>query len=307
MNLQERLWLFNPTARVVTTNLFLATITLDAQTRRVLQDKLRQFYERELTDGQRAYFIVREGSLVPTRMGQHWLAEHRRVFAELLQLSHTDKFLDVGCGEGYYTIPLASAAGFSVGADVSSSVLQLMQSLQVYDAKKLAPSVTDVEKLPFAAGTFDKALCSHLLEHVLDDRAVVGEMQRVVKSNGIAVFAIPLKYTAPYNAIRAVESIGRKLFRPGKQPAPVAAPGELDVRLVGRQAHIRHYSVDVFINMLDEMGFTMRRVLGMWFHDPRHWLVYQTQPRAFWYNLGTRLSKRDPNFGAGLVVQTIRR
>ncbi len=280
---------------------------MDTQTKRALQAKLRQFYERELTDGQRAYFNVRDGNLIPTRMGKHWLAEHQRVFAELLKLSARDVFLDVGCGEGYYTMPLAQATRFSVGADVSSSVLQLMQSLRDYDAKKLAPCVMDVEKLPFASQMFDKALCSHLLEHVLDDRAVVSEIQRVVKPNGIAVFAIPLKYTTPYRALRGAENIARKIFRPHKKPAPVAPPGELDMRLVGKQAHIRHYSVSVFTKMLDEMGFTVKRVVGMWFHDPRHWLVYQTQPRAFFYSLGTRIAKLDANFGAGLVVQTIRR
>ncbi len=285
----------------------MATTTLDAQTKRALQDKLRQFYERELTDGQRAYFNVRNGELIPTRMGKHWLAEHRGVFANLLELKAQDLFLDVGCGEGYYTMPLSQQTRFSVGADVSSSVLQLMQSLKEYDAKKLAPTVMDVEKLPFGAETFDKALCSHLLEHVLDDRAVVGEMQRVVKPNGIAVFAIPLKYTTPYKMVRGAESMARTLFKPGKKAAPVAPPGELDVRLVGRQAHIRHYSVNVFTKMLDEMGFTVKQVMGIWFHDPRHWLVHQTQPSAFWYSLGTRVSKLNANFGAGLVVQTVRR
>src|SRR5438128_1825418 len=149
----------------------MATTMLDAATKRTLQEKLRQFYERELKDGQRAYFTVNAGTLVPTRMGQYWLAEHQRIFAELLQLSADDLFLDVGCGEGYYTMPLAHAARFSIGADVSSSVLRLMQSLRSYEPQKLAPCATDVEHLPFASQSFDKALCSHLLEHVLDDRA----------------------------------------------------------------------------------------------------------------------------------------
>lgn len=279
---------------------------LDPNTRRALQQKLRQFYERELTDGQRAYFNVRDGNLIPTRMGRHWLAEHRSIFQQLLQLSPADAFLDVGCGEGYYTIPLASSARVAVGADVSSSVLQLMQSLHAYAPNKLAPCVTDVEQLPFAAATFDKALCSHLLEHVLDDRAVVREMHRVLKPGGIAVLAVPLKYTTPYRLLRGAESVARALLRPGKQPAPVAPPGELDIRLVGRQAHIRHYSVAVFTRMLRELGFSVNRVLGMWFHDPRHWLVYHTQPRAFWYHLGTRLAKWNPNLGAGLVVRALR-
>lgn len=285
----------------------MATTMLDAATKRALQQKLRQFYERELTDGQRAYFTVDDGTLIPTRMGQYWLAEHQRIFAELLHLEPQDLFLDVGCGEGYYTMPLAGSARFSIGADVSSSVLQLMQSLHAYEPQKLAPCLTDVEQLPFESQHFDKALCSHLLEHVLDDRAVVAEIQRVVKPNGTAVFAIPLKYTTPYRAIRGTESLVRALLRPGKRPAPISPPGALDVRLVGRQAHIRHYSVGVFTQMLQEMGFAVQRVVGMWFHDPRHWLVYRTQPNKFWYTLGTGLAKLDPNFGAGLVVQTIRR
>src|SRR5207253_8304719 len=128
--------------------------------------------------------------------------------------------------EGYYTMPLAHAARFSIGADVSSSVLRLMQSLRSYEPQKLAPCVTDVEHLPFASQSFDKALCSHLLEHVLDDRAVVGEIQRVAKPNGTAVFAIPLKYTIPYRAIRAAEGLARAIVRPGKQAAPNAAPRE---------------------------------------------------------------------------------
>jgi len=285
----------------------MATTTLDPQTKRALQEKLRQFYERELTDGQRAYFRVRDGQLQPTRMGQHWLAEHQRVFAELLQLSASDLFLDVGCGEGFYTMPLSNAARFSIGADLSWSVLQLLRSLRAYNSKKLAPCVTDVEHLPFASETFDKALCSHLLEHVLDDHTVVSEIQRVLKPRGRAVFAIPLKYTTPYRVLRGVEHIGRALLRPGKQAAPVAPPGELDVRLIGRQAHIRHYSVSIFLKMLDELGFTVQRVLGMWFHDPRNWFIDRTQPSSFWYTLGTTIAKLDPNFGAGLVVQTIRR
>lgn len=280
---------------------------LDTHTRIALNQRLRQFYERTLTDGQRAYFTVRNKTLVPTALGQHWLAEHRRVFDELLQLTPQDRFLDVGCGEGFYTMPLAAETRFSVGADVSTSVLRLTHSLQDYEPNKLGLNATDVEKLPFPTATFDKALCSHLLEHVLDDRAVVSEVQRVVKPNSVAVFAVPLKYTTPYRIIRGIEGVGRALLRPGKQVVPPAPPGALDVRLVGKQAHIRHYSVEVFTRMLEEMGFRVERVLGMWFHDPRHWVVYKTQPRAFWYNLGTRLAKLDPNFGAGLVVRTIRR
>jgi ubiquinone/menaquinone biosynthesis C-methylase UbiE len=283
------------------------TQPLDPELRRVLLEKLRGFYERELTEGQGAYFGVGDsGDLVPTRMGRHWLAEHLRLFTGLLGLAENDRFLDVGCGEGYYTVALARAARLTTAADMSSSVLRLMGRLRDFDPDRVQRVVTDVERLPFAAEGFDKALCSHMLEHVLDDRAVVGEIRRVMKPGGVAVFAIPLKYTAQYGALRALEGAARALLKPGKKAYPVSAPGELDVRLVGAQAHIRHYSAPVFRRMLEESGFQVTDVKGVWFHDPRNWLVRFTQPHRLTYALGSRLSKRWPSLGAGLVVRTIR-
>ena len=283
------------------------TKPLDPELRSVLLEKLRGFYERELTEGQGAYFGVTDsGELVPTRMGRHWLAEHLGLFVELLGLTKSDEFLDVGCGEGYYTVALARVAHRTTAADVSSSVLRLMGRLSDCDPDRVQRVVTDVERLPFAGGRFDKALCSHMLEHVLDDRAVVAEIHRVMKPGGVAVFAIPLKYTAQYCLLRAIEGVARAVLKPGKKPYPVSPAGELDVRLVGVQAHIRHYSAPVFRKMLEESGFRVTDVKGVWFHDPRNWFVRFTQPRRWTYSLGSRLSKRWPSLGAGLVVRTIR-
>jgi ubiquinone/menaquinone biosynthesis C-methylase UbiE len=283
------------------------TKPLEPELRRVLLEKLRGFYERELTEGQGAYFGIGDsGDLVPTRMGRHWLAEHLGLFAELLGLAKSDRFLDVGCGEGYYTVALARAARQTTAADMSSSVLRLMGRLRDFDPERVQRVVTDVERLPFAAEGFDKALCSHMLEHVLDDRAVVAEIHRVMKPGGVAVFAIPLKYTAQYGALRALEGAARTLLKPGKKAYPVSPAGELDVRLVGVQAHIRHYSAPVFRRMLEESGFRVTDVKGVWFHDPRNWLVHFTQPRRWTYSLGSKLSKVWPSLGAGLVVRTIR-
>ena len=283
------------------------TAPLDAETRAALLDKLRTFYERELTEGQGAYFGVgAAGDLIPTRMGQHWLAEHLQLFTGLLGLTKDDRFLDVGCGEGYYTLALARLARTTAAADVSSSALRLMGRLRDHDPARVQRLVTDVERLPFPAACFDKALCSHMLEHVLDDRTVVGEIHRVMKPGGVAVFAIPVKYTAQYGALGGLEGIARAILKPGKKPYPVSPAGELDVRLVGVQAHIRHYSVAVFRRRLEESGFRITDVRGVWFHDPRNWLVRWTQPRRWTYALGTALSKRWPDLGAGLVVRTLR-
>lgn len=43
----------------------------------------------------------------------------------------------------------------------------------------------DLQRLPFRDGVFDYALCFHVLEHVVDARAALGELQRVAKAGYI--------------------------------------------------------------------------------------------------------------------------
>ncbi len=269
---------------------------------RRLRASLKAFYERTLKAGQGAYFKLRHGQLIPTPMGRFWLAEHIKLFAGFLQLRPTDHFLDVGCGEGFYTMTLARQAKNTIGVDMSSSILGVLQSLEAFPTKKLTLVNSDVERLPFADRSFDKVLCSHVLEHVLDDRAVLSEIHRVLTDKGQAVLAIPLKYTPQHRALQMATDVARAVLKPGKKKSRRLPPGTLNLRLVGKQAHIRHHSLQSFRSLVESEGFKVEKTVGVWFHDPRNWFVHQTQKRALTYKLGTRLSKIWPQTGAGLVM-----
>jgi SAM-dependent methyltransferase len=54
-----------------------------------------------------------------------------------------------------------------------------------------ADVVQNIEKLEFDANSFDRIVCSHVLEHV-DDRAALAEMFRVLRPGGLAVLMIPI-------------------------------------------------------------------------------------------------------------------
>lgn len=274
----------------------------DAAEEQELRAKLRAFYERTLTEGQSAYFNLHDGVLVPTPMGRYWMAEHSRLFSRLFALRRSDHFLDVGCGEGYYTTPLARQAGFTVGADLSQSVLRVFAGLRNFPRGRIGLVNGDVEHLPFPDRSFDKILCSHVLEHVLDDRAVLAEIHRLLKDDGRAILAVPLKYTPQYRLVYAAIGVARALLKPGKKGTPTLPPGTLNRALVGRQAHIRHHSLASFLALVHSEGFHVEAVRGMWFHDPRNWFVRQTQTWALTYRLGTRIAKIWPGMGAGLVV-----
>ncbi len=51
--------------------------------------------------------------------------------------------------------------------------------------------VSDVTATPFDAGTVDLVIATGLLEHVEDDRKLIGEMRRILKTGGTAYIEIP--------------------------------------------------------------------------------------------------------------------
>lgn len=59
----------------------------------------------------------------------------------------------------------------------------------------LGELVLDVTALDLADASFDALLCSHVLEHVADDRAAMRELHRVLAPGGWALVMVPLDHT----------------------------------------------------------------------------------------------------------------
>ena len=99
----------------------------------------------------------------------------------------------------------------------------------------------DVMRLPFADDAFDAILCSHVLEHVPDDRAAMRELCRVLRPGGIALLPVP-----PIRAERTSED-----------PAE-ADPAERRRRF-GHPDHLRRYGRD-YPERLREAGFRVEQI-----------------------------------------------
>ncbi len=50
----------------------------------------------------------------------------------------------------------------------------------------------DISEMIFKDGTFDCVICSHVLEHVPDDRRAMREIFRVLKPQGLALIMVPI-------------------------------------------------------------------------------------------------------------------
>lgn len=102
----------------------------------------------------------------------------------------------------------------------------------------------DVTQMPFEAGTFDLFICSHVMEHVPDDRQAMREALRVLKEGGVAFLQVP--YSPALKETREDATVTEAANR---------------LRLYGQEDHVRLYGTD-YAERLREAGF-MVAVLGM--------------------------------------------
>lgn len=95
--------------------------------------------------------------------------------------------LDVGCGTGEFILRFGSQADICVGIDLSKFALKT-------GSKKLKAAsflLADATAIPIREQIFDLVICSEVMEHLERDGEAVGEISRVLKDDGSAVFTAP--------------------------------------------------------------------------------------------------------------------
>lgn len=114
-----------------------------------------------------------------------------------------------------------------VSADIASS------------AAMVRMDVTDIQ---FPDNTFDVILCSHVLEHVSDDKRAMRELKRVLRPGGWAILQVP------------VDGSRERTFEDPRVTDPVERE-----RLFGQSDHVRMYGRD-YPQRLADAGFDVQAV-----------------------------------------------
>ena len=114
---------------------------------------------------------------------------------ERLRVRRGERLLDAGCGEGRHCFGAIERGAHVVGLDLDRASLHEAAGALRFRGAELgrlgAMLQGDAFHLPFADATFDKVICSEVMEHVHDFTGAARELARVLRPGGLAAVTIP--------------------------------------------------------------------------------------------------------------------
>ncbi len=106
--------------------------------------------------------------------------------------------LDIACGTGYGLPILQESARKVIGVELDPRAAR--EANQAVSGSPASIIMADGCRLPFAEETFDAITSFETIEHLEERPRFVGELHRVLKSDGICVFSTPnANHTRPVN------------------------------------------------------------------------------------------------------------
>jgi SAM-dependent methyltransferase len=115
-----------------------------------------------------------------------------------LGLREGDLVLDLGCGFGRHAYESARRGADVIALDAGAE--EVVGVASVFAAMGEAGEIRDVRvatvrgdglALPFDDATFDRVICSEVLEHLHDDRTAMAELARVLRPGGTMAVTVP--------------------------------------------------------------------------------------------------------------------
>jgi ubiquinone/menaquinone biosynthesis C-methylase UbiE len=135
-----------------------------------------------------------------------------------LELKDKDRVLCVGVGTGNEILRIFRRnrnVGI-VGIDYSHTALNRASKKVSSLSKEILLLLMDAQHLDFAAGSFDKVLCIHVMDFVEENERVTNEILRVLKDGGRFVITYPSDKEGPRLAVNLLSDSLRHGINSGK-------------------------------------------------------------------------------------------
>lgn len=160
----------------------------------------------------------------------YWFRRHEVAYRFALPLVAGRSVLEVGCGEGYGTAMLASAARQVIGVDYDA--LTVAHAGRSYPRARFVRA--NLAALPLRSAAVDVVATLQVIEHVWNHPEFVGECLRVLRPGGLLLVTTPNRLT----------------FSPGRD-APV------------NPFHTREFTAAELTSLIARCGFEVVAVHGL--------------------------------------------
>lgn len=193
--------------------------------------------------------------------------------------------LDVGGGEGFYSNYLSQYYKRIYLIEISKNRIKLGKIR--YNNPKIEYIWGDAVELPFKDESFDHVISLDVLEHVPEDKRMLAEIYRVLKTEGKCVISTvnplsPIHWLLLNIGVISYEKVKHKIYTP--------------------DGHIHGYNPKMLKKMLTEVGFDVVKIVG---EDLAFTPFYKFKKR--YYSIEYKIGRIFPNLSFYIVAYCVKK
>lgn len=157
--------------------------------------------------------------------------------------------LDVGCGTGSVTIPLAFFGDSVVGIDLDEKSIMIADERNMFDNLKFYKQ--DISKID---KKFDIITCIQVIEHLKKPEALIAELGKKLKQDGILILSTPNGYGYSEFVNRIISSL-KKIMNINSTYKTNDGQFTSD-----KSPHIQKFTVKKIKQMLSKNNLTIKKI-----------------------------------------------
>lgn len=187
-----------------------------------------------------------------------WFQQESGLLAPGFHITPDDTCLDVGCGDGGMSQFAAAMGAAVIATDIDPARIDLVRTkLGSGKANSFTAFVSDSTPLPIADATATRIICTEVLEHVDDPRAVLAELVRVGKPGAVYLLTVPDETAERVQLGIAPDSYWQ------------------------RPNHLRIFSRESFGELVADAGLTVEQRLTIGFFWSLWWMLFWAADQEF--------------------------